>query len=437
MAGVKPRLLHANRFQQEFRGESLDELLPPEHEARDVWAFVERLDLSELLAKIKSVPGVAGAPAVDPRILVAIWMFATVKGVGSARALAKLCEEHLAFRWLAGGVSLCHKTLSDFRTEHTAELDRLLTQSVAALMAEGLVDLERVAQDGVKVRASAGTSSFRRRTTLDRCLEEAKEQVAALKSQVDEDQGAASRREQAARERAAKERVERLEQARRELAKLEAANAAKAPSLKKKAEKLRASTTDPEARVMKMADGGFRPAYNVQFATDVSSGVVVGVEVTNAGTDAGEMPPMIDQVEARTGRRPRSMLVDGGFAALEAIDAVERGGSTVYAPVRNAEKEQAKGKDPYARKPGDTDAVADWRSRMKTDEAKEVYKQRASTAELTNAQARNRGMQQVLVRGRPKVLAVMLWQALVHNFTRHRCFARTRRRPDDPQRTPR
>lgn len=418
MSAAKPRLMYADRCQCEMRTESVDQLLPPNHPVRDVWRFVETLDLSALLAQIRSLPGNAGAPAIDPRILMALWLQATADGVGSSRALAVLCENHLVYRWLCGGVEVGYHTLADFRTGHGDALNQLLTDTVAVLLHEGLIDLNRVAQDGMRVRASAGASSFRRSQTIEACLEEAKEQVEALQSQADEDAGAASRREQAARQRAATERVSRLQAAQAELKKLLDVNAAQPKCRQKDASDVRASTTDPECRKMKMPDGGFRPAYNVQFATTTEGGVIVGVDVTNEGTDGGQMPPMLEQIEERFEQKPQEMLVDGGFAIVDAIDEAERGGTKVYAPPKKEEEQLDAGKDPYARKKSDTEATAAWRARMGTAEAKTIYKQRASTAEWVNAQVRNRGLYGLRVRGRQKVLVVVLWYVLAHNMGR-------------------
>ena len=422
MSTPRPRLLYAHRQQGEIRTDSLDQLLPPDHPVRGVWQFVEGLDLSELLSEIGSVPGVAGAPAIDPRILLALWLQATLDGIGSSRRLARLCEEHLVYQWLCGGVAVGYHTLADFRTGHGEVLNRLLTQTVAVLLHEGLVDLTRVAQDGMRVRAAAGTSSFRRGQTIATCLEEAQTQVEALRSQVNEDAGAASRREQAARQRAATERVERLQAAQVELTQLQSVNATQPPSRQKDPTQVRASTTDPECRIMKMPDGGFRPAYNVQFATTTAGGVIVGVDVTNAGTDSGQMPPMIEQIERRFKAKPQEMLVDGGFATVEAIDQAERDGTAIYAPVKKEREQLEAGQDPYMRKKSDTDATAGWRARMGTEEAKTIYKERASTAEWVNAGTRNRGLYGVMVRGRANVLVVVLWQVLAHNYQRIRAL---------------
>jgi transposase len=412
----RPRLRTANREQIVFRAAPLDDLLPQDHPARIVWDYVEGLDLGPLLRRIKSVEGRPGRAPIDPKILLALWLYATIEGIGSARELDRLCREHDAFRWIAGDVSVNYHTLSDFRTDHVELLDDLLTQSVAALMAEGLVDLNRVAQDGMRVRASAGAASFRRRPTLEEALAQAQEQVDALRQEVEDDPAATDRRRKAAQQRAARERAERVKAALGRLPELEA---------KKKAgerDKARCSTTDAEATVMKMADGGFRPAYNFQFATDTATQVIAGVAVETTGSDAGQLGPMVDQVEERSGKVPPEWLVDGGFAQHDQIDAVSAPevGCTVYAPVPKPKDPKV---DRHVPKPGDSAAVAAWRQRMGTEPAKAIYKERAATAECVNALARGRGLMCVLVRGVAKVKAVALWYALAHNLL---CAARLR-----------
>ena len=409
--GGIPRVRSANRHQIEIRPMDLDSLIPEEHSARAVWAYVESLDLSAVYEKIRAVQGHAGRTPIDPKILMALWLYATIDGVGSARELERLCEHHHAYQWICGGVSVNYHTLSDFRTGEAELLDELLTDSAAVLMKEGLVDLNRVAQDGVRVRASAGAASFRREKTLKRCLEEAQEQVQQLRKEVEEDPGAGSRRRKARRERATRERKERVEKA------LEQLPEVKAKKKPKEKEKARVSTTDPEARVMKMADGGFRPAYNLQFAADTASQVIVGVDATNGGSDQGEMGKMVEQTEKRYGKPPKEMLVDGGFAKHEDIEKVSgpEHNCTVYAPVP---KPKDSNRDPHKPRPGDSEVIGRWRERMGTEQAKEIYKERAATAECVNAIARNRGLQQFRVRGLRKIKAVALWFALAHNMMR-------------------
>ncbi|HQT95926.1 MAG TPA: IS1182 family transposase [Thermoanaerobaculaceae bacterium] len=408
--GGRPRVVAPNRGQVELRSVDLDGTLPADHRARAVWEYVEGLDLRELYTRIRAVEGMAGRPAADPRVVLALWLYATVECVGSARALDRLTEEHDAYRWLRGGVPLNYHLLADFRVDHDQLLSRLLTQSVAALMSAGIVDLQRVAQDGMRVRASAGAASFRRGATLRECLVDAEEQVEALRKELDDDPAATSRRQKAARERAAEDRRKRVQEALKQLPEVEAKKDAKSR------DKARVSTTDPDARVMKMGDGGFRPAFNVQFATDTATQVIVGVDVDNEGTDQNHLPPMIDQIQERYDQVPKEVLVDAGYTKLADIEWVEVVDEvTVYAPVT---KPKDPNRDPHERMPGDSDELAAWRQRMGTDEAKEIYKERAATAECVNAAARNRGLRQFLVRGQRKVKAVALWYALAHNVMR-------------------
>jgi transposase len=420
VATSSPRVRSVRRDQVEMRCASLDQLLPSDHTARLVWAYVEGSDLGPLLGQIKAVAGSAGRDANDPKVLLALWLLATIEGVGSARELDRLCQEHLAYQWLCGGMTVNYHSLSDFRKDHLAMLDRLLSDGVAGLLHEGLIELTRVAQDGLKVRASAGSSSFRREKSLRVCLQEAEQQVAALRNQVDEDANAATRRQQAARQRAATERHERVARA---LAERQHLRQLRERQQKEKgiafdAEQLRASTTDPEARRMKMADGGTRPAYNVQLATATKGGVVVGVDVTNSGSDAGQMAPMLEQLQQRYGQAPPDMLVDGGFTTHADIESAHARGVNVYGPIKDEQKQKGQGIDPYQPKKRDGPGVIAWRERMGTEAAHDLYRQRSSTAEWSNAQFRNRGFHQVRVRGRQKVLAVVLFYALAHNLLR-------------------
>ena len=427
----------AERRQMEWRSFDADSLIADDHRARILWGAVERLDLRAFYDEIASRGTQAGRPALDPRVLLTLWLYATSEGVGSARQVARLCERDHAYMWICGGLKPNHHALSDFRSGHGDKLDRLLTELLASLMATGVVKLRRVAQDGTRVRANAGASSFRRASTLsEKCLMQAKEQVEALRRELQDDPSASSAREQAARERAARERQVAVDRALAELPNVAGAHArtqrkrererkeksATSTADEKKSEP-RISTTDPEARVMKMGDGGFRPAYNVQFATDTESRLIVGVAVTNEGTDRGQMVPMVEQIVERTGRRPEEYLVDGGYSALEAIDAVEGDGTRVYAPVP---KPRCDGVNAYERKPKDTEHTYAWRTRMQTDEAKRIYTQRAATAETVHADLRRwRGLNQLPVRGRSKARALALLQTLTFNLLRVEALRRS------------
>jgi len=417
--GGIPRLRKPERHQVEMQFLSLDQLLEPDHPARAIWAAVKRLDLSRWLNLVKAVEGSAGRAATDPALLVAVWVYATVNGVGSARHLATLCDPvqgQLGYRWLCGGVTLNHHTLSDFRVEHGAAWDELVTQIAGSLMHVGLVTMTRVAQDGMRVEANAGKSTFRRRQTLQQYLEEAKEQVTVLKQLVDEAPQELSQRQIAARERAARERLERIELAIKNCEELQGRREKRAEVDCKPAKEARASTSDPDARNMKFPNGGYGPGHNVQYCTDVASGVIVGVAITNAGSDSQQCPPMLEQLRHRYDRIPGEILIDGGFVSRDTIDVAEARGCKVYAPVKEEQKQRAAGKDPFAKKPGDSPAVARWRERMGTDLAKMIYKERCESAEWVNAQARNRGFYTMPVRGLPKCRTIAVLYAIAHNI---------------------
>ena len=413
---VPPRLRRADRAQVLLRPCSLEELLGHDHPARTVWALVERWDLSGFLAGVLSRGEAPGRASTDPKILVALWLFAHTQDVGGGRELDRLCESHDAYRWLAGGVSLNYHTLNDFRVQHEKALDDLLTQMIGALTFKGLVRVECISQDGTRERAGAGRGSFKKRETLQEHLDEARAHVEELKLRADDP--AASAQKKAAVARCAAERIERIGQAIEEVAKVEQAKAAQKEKPSKH-QPAKASETDPEARQMRMPGGGTAPAYNIQFAVavpeaDAPGRAIVGVDVTNAGSDVHESEPMRRQVQERTGRKIDAQLIDGGYIGLDEVTAAAREGVTVYAPVPKPRKKDV---DPHAPKKTDSPAVIEWRQRMGTPEAKELYKQRAATVETVNAECKTyRGLGPLLVRGMNKVRCVALWSALAYNL---------------------
>lgn len=415
-----PRLQTADRSQLEFCVMDLEALVPEDHTVRSVWAYVEGLDLSPWYGTIRAVEGHVGRAPIDPKILLALWLYATLDGVGSARRLDDLCDSHAAYQWLRGGVGVNYHTLADFRTSHVEALDALLTQSVAVLMEQGLVSLTTVAQDGKRVRASVGAASYRRAPSLRQCLAEARGQVEALKAELERDPQAATRRQRAARERAARERVARIQRA---IARSEhLRDKAARHKNRKDPDKVRVSTTDPDTPVMKMPDGGFRPAVNIQYATDVGSQIIVGVDAVNTG-DAEQLKPMHEQLRARYAALPENTLADAPYASRDAVTTLSQCGVKVYAPVRqptNPDKFT-----PYQRRWGDSEAFAEFRQRMQTEDAKTLYKKRAATAECINAIVTNRGLDRVTVRSLPKVKAIALWHALAHNLRRAITLRRT------------
>jgi transposase len=419
------RLRVPERQQLGWVAQCPDDLVGAGHPVRLVSAVVEKLDVSSFYESIKSREGVAGRDTTDPRLLVGLWLYACIRGIGSARELARRCEESAPFRWLCGGVTVNHRLLSDFRTDHGAALDELFTQVIASLVDKGVVAVSRVSQDGVRVRVSAGGDSFRREERLEELLVKAREHVDQLRRQVDgPEQAAVTARQRAARRRAAEEKLERLEQAVAQLPELQRRQAAaeRRAGAGRQGEKVRArqprvSTTDPQARRMKMPNGGFNPAVNVQLATDTKSRAIVGVEVSNEGSDSvGLSGPMRQQVEQRTGHPMVQHLIDGGYLRKDDIEQAHATGVELFVPPKPARLAPRRGRE-LEPKPGDSEAVLAWKQRMASEEGREIYKQRASTSETVNADLRSyRGLTQITVRGLHKARCVALWCALAYNL---------------------
>lgn len=410
----RPRLRQPVRDQIELRAVDLDGLIGAEHPARVIWDYVRGLDLRALEQSVQAREHTPGQAPVSPHLLLALWLYATSEGIGSARALARLCESHDAYRWLCGGVRVNYHGLADFRTADPDLLDRLLTENVATLSAAGAINLDEVVQDGVRVRASAGAASFRRSKTLHKELKKAQHRIAQLRQEVNDDPDASNRRIRAAGERAAREREARVSAALAKLAQIEAERERRAKTNKKQVAKQkepRASTTDPQARIMKMADGGYRPAYNCQLGTVAEGQIVVAVEATAIGSDRGLMPSMLTQIEHRHGRRPRRYLVDGGFNKNDDTEWAAGLGVNVYGPPIRSKHNT----DPYAPRLDDGPGVAAWRRRMKSPHGKAVYRRR-TMGECINARFRQWNLRQFVVRGCLKVQAVLSIFALANNI---------------------
>jgi transposase len=415
-----PRLREPRRDQIELRAVDIESLIGDEHPVRVIWSYVEGLDLRELEDRIKARGDRPGHPATSPRLLLALWLYATSDGVGSARALERLCESHDVYRWLCGGVSVNYHTLADFRVGCADLLDRLLAEHLAALAKAGLVDLDTLAQDGVRIRASAGAASFRRQETLDRHLTTAQAVVEELKREVEARSDASNKRIQASKERAARERSARVKAAQAALTEIKRQRQEREGKRGngKKPKEPRASTTDPQARVMKMPDGGFRPGYNIQVASVAGEQIIAAVEVRNTGSDRGLMRPMLERLRRRIGHLPGRHLVDGGFGSAEDIEWAHAEGVQVYCPPTQSKH----GTDPYQPRRGDSAGVLAWRARMASEEGKTQYKRRA-VCECIHARWRNWNLRQLTVRGVAKVRAIVLCYALTNNILQARRLA--------------
>ena len=418
------RIIRADRTQARFDVFDLEALLPHDHKARVVWAFVEGLEIGSLYESIKSREGAAGRPAADPRVLLALWIYATIEGVGSARQLERLAEREVAFRWLAGGVAVNYHGLADFRVDHVEVLDRLLTQSVTALVSEGLVSLRDIAVDGTKIRANASRSSFKRRKTLRGIEAAVGERLAMLKKELDDDPASSARRERAAKERAARGVQERTRRAIEAVERLAAERKAREQTHKsdeaKKSEP-KASLSDPEARQMRFADGAVRPGYNAQIAAAPVEGVIVAIEVTDRRNDAGLAEPMINEIVRRYGAAPDNLLVDTGYATADDIESLFQhpaGPVTVFTPVPatsdDVKPETLRRRE--AKLDREPECLKAWRERMASPQGQAAYAKRKQI-ERINAERKNRGFGFLAVRGLIKAQAVALLHAIAHNFT--------------------
>jgi transposase len=420
---MNPRINSPQRDQLCLDVLDYDQLIPIEHEARIIVAFVEQLNLQTFYADIKSVPGVAGRSATDPRLLLCLWLYATVQGIGSARLLEKQCEREAAYRWICGGVKVNYHTLSDFRVEQGEKLDELLTDIVSSLISKELVQINTVLQDGTKIKASAGKGSFKRKGKLSRLKKDTGRYIKQLRKELEADPALQVGRLEAAR-LSAKERVaKKIEQALAELPKVEAIKEERKKKVKKGTEvkEAKVSTTDPAARIMKFADKSYRAGYNCQVAIDPKSYVVLGLEVTQRNNDSGLLKPMIEQLESRYGVRPKRALVDSHYCVKQDIvDLAENGKKTlVYSPLpkkkENIKKEnQVKRQKKEAKDPP---AYKSFCQRMENKITQKYYKMR-SRIETVNGIFHNRLPMGFRLRGLGKVKAELLLQAISHNILR-------------------
>jgi transposase len=422
------RIRQAERRQAGFELVDLESLVVEDHPVRAVWSFVEGLDLQSFYDRIKARGETPGRPATDPRILLALWLYATADGIGSARALARLCEHHTIYRWICGGVGVNHTMLSEFRLDSGEFLDRLLTSSLAALMKEGLITLEEVITDGTKVRAAASRSSMRRRQTLVELEEKARIRVAELKQELEADSAAGERRLSKRRLSAAEDRARRVAAA---LAKHPAATPkdekdqdegddpplAGGGKCGKKPKEERVSTTDPDAPLMRMADGAVRVAYNVQVAS--ACGFVVAIEPVQRRNDRGLAPAVVAQVQQRCGKLPTRLLADTG--AMTAADiatlAQTHPSMQVFSPppaCKASSKPESKAR--YERnRAAEPQCLKEWRARMDSEEGQAVYKRRSNT-EHAHARLKNRGFERMALRGLAKVRIACWLHAVTHNL---------------------
>jgi transposase len=473
---ARPRVKPVDRSQMSWQMMDVERLIEPEHPARAIWELVGRLKLEGFYAPIEAVEGTAGRTPWDPRLLVSLWIYAYSRGISSAREIARRCSYEPAFQWLCGLGEINHHTLSDFRVDHDASLRELFVQVLAVLSSEGLVSLERVMHDGTRIKACAGSDSFRREERLKEHLEAARKQVEAMGDPRQEE----PTRKRAAQERAVRERQQRLEQALEEVQKVRQAKRADK-------EQARASQSDPQARIMKQSDGGYAPSYNVQLSTEASHRIIVGAGVSQSGSDFVHLIGAVAQVEANLGKKPAQVVVDGGFTSRENIMAMAEQGVDMIGSLPEANPSSAgqqrqrgvsekfyldkfsydaqqdsyrcpagasltaKGREfcpgvvwhKYVAKaevcgacqfrseccPGNqhhgrsvvravpSPEVRQFAEKMQTEAAKAIYRQRGAVAEFPNAWLKDKlGLKQFRLRGLIKVRLEVLWAALTYNI---------------------
>jgi len=401
---AKARMVEPERRQGVIRFEMPEDTLAVMHAARVLWRITGQLDLSGFTRHARAVEGRGGRPLYSPHMLLTLWLYAISRGVGSAREIARLTETDLAYRWITGEMRVSHQLLSRFRVGHGEILEQLMTDVLAALLHKGLLSLQMVAQDGTRVRASASAPSFRSETALEQCLQQAQLHLKAVLAQADDPE--LTMAQKAAREAGARDFQRRVREAIATVAQLQPSGTSKP----------RASTTDPEARVMKMPDSARAwPGYNVQLAVAGSPmggpRTIVGVRVTNVGSDMNSLTPMLDDIERRTGRLPPQLLADANHTGHDDIRAVAARGVELLVPVPQRTRNSRKAHDKV---------ISDWLARMQTPEAKRTMRARASLCELANAHFKDRfGLGRILVRGAPKVTCVALLGALTFNLLQH------------------
>ena len=412
------------RGQVEVKWSALDGELPTDHFARVLDRVVGSLDVGPFLARAKSIKGAAGRPLLCPRMMLVLWLYAIIDGVAAATEIEELTRSHVAYRWIVGGLRTSHDVISRFRVEQGEGFSKVLSEVLARLLEAGLLDLDVVAQDGTRLRASAGAPSFRTAPALEDCREHAALHLKAVLAQGKDPH--LSQTMKVSREVKAREYAARVEAAIEALSTL--------PANKKNAP--RASTTDPDARVMKMGDGGFRPAYNVQLAVAGSElggpRAIVGVIVTNVGSDMGSLTPMANDIEKRTGSRPETVLADSNHYKLSDLEEVERLGTRPVVPPPRPRKGSAIVKSDNTKSPAPIagtvpvekqPSVDEWRDEAMSPADRQLYRRRASLSELANAVLKGSyRMDQLPVRGLARVTSTITLYALC--FTLHQNIGR-------------
>lgn len=475
-ATARRRLQTIDRHQLLWRAVDVEQLIGPEHPARAIWELLGQRDLSAFQESIEAVDGVAGRPARDPRLLLSLWIYAYMDGTPSAREIARQCDFHPAYQWLTAATTVCAHSLSDFRTQHGEALKGLATQVLGLLAGEDLVDLQQVTQDGTKVRASAGADTFRRQETLERHLQQARQRIEELECGDAEE---VSRLRQQALQRGAEDRLSRLQRAQQELQKIqqqrpEAERSQARVSLTDPQARIMKQNDGgyaPSYNVQLTTDAKQTVIVSVEVTQEAGDAEQLQPAMERLQREAGRSP---EQALVDAGYTSRANIV---AMAREGIDLI---GPPLEAKVQKETLYQIRGVAPEYRpeafqfdaaanqyvcpegkllpyksrqtltgqtkytyaanerecascaqkarccptstkgrllvRAEDAPAVAAFRAKMETEEAKALYRKRAAVAEFANLCIKERyGLRRFSVRGLEKVGIEALWVCLTFN----------------------
>jgi transposase len=377
------------------------------------------MDTSVCFEEIYSFDGAVGRSRTDPKILFTLWIYTILDGNCSARKLEELCGNHDVYKWICGGISVNRTSLAEFRSQNPRKFDELLTSCLAVMVKFGLINDADFSQDGTKIKANAGYNSFHREDTLKKTEAKLMDYISQLKIERKKNPSVYEKRKMA-------EAVEKQNRVRAALRNLEETRCLRINNGIKNSDKptedellkVRASITDPDVRKMKMGDGGFRLAYNVQFATGLDSRVIYGVHVVQT-LDPGTPPTVMAQVSERLKKinlsAIKNWIADCAYSAKIDIEtaALLFPNCCYYAPPK-----LKAGLDPTKENKKDGEAVKKWRKMINSETIKEIYRKRCSTAEFSNMHAKNQSLNEFSVRGVVKVKGMALLHAIAQNCSR-------------------
>lgn len=411
------------RNQYQFQQLCLDQLVPDDHKVRIIWEFVSNMDLSVCLNDIWTFQGESGRSAIDPKIFLTLWIYTIIDGNASARKLEELCQNHDVYKWICGGVSVNRTSLAEFRSKNPHKFDELLTQCLAVMIKNEILTDTDFSQDGTRVKANAGNNSFRREGTLKeleasitKYIRDLREEEKSVSNSYEKKKIEEKKRFALEKSNLVKEALQNLHEARCQ--KIINGKRNNNKPTEKELEDVRASTTDPEVKRMKMGNGGFNLAYNVQFATGLDTRVIYGVDVLSI-LDPGAAPRLMAQVQERLEKlnlnKIKNWIADAAYSAKNELITVAQLFPDCFYFAPPQEKDEANAKK---HRKTDCEVIKKWRDSIGSDPVKEIYKKRCSTAEFSNMHVKNQSLQEILVRGRIKAKGMAILHAISQNVSR-------------------